>query len=225
MFATIKTLIRGIDARAEERLSDTYAIELIDQKIRAGEADLTRAKQALAGLIQKSRMETRQLEAVTTRINDLTERARAALAEDRQDLAQAAATAIAELENEQAMRRSTVDMLEQRSLQLRQSVESCHRRLMDLKQGAVAARATRKAQGAHSGMARGEASGDTLGEAEALINRVMSAEDPFEHSEILKDIETGLSHGTVADDLADAGFGAPTRSTAADVLARLTPKS
>lgn len=225
MFATIKTLIRGVDARAEERLTDAYAIELIDQKIRTGEADLTRAKQALAGLIQKSRMESRQLEAVAARISDLTERAQAALAQDRQDLAQAAATAIAELENEHATRRRTVDMLEQRSLQLRQSVEASHRRLIDLKQGAVAARATRRAQGAHVGLVRGAATGDTLGEAEALINRVMSAEDPFEQSEILKDIEAGLSHGTVADDLADAGFGAPTRSTAADVLARLTPKS
>ncbi|ATF18762.1 PspA/IM30 family protein [Phaeobacter gallaeciensis] len=224
MFATIKTLIRGVDARAEERLSDTYAIELIDQKIRSSEADLTRAKQALAGLIQKSRMETRQLDAVSVRIADLIERAQAALADGREDLAQTAASAIAELENEEGTRRRTVDMLEQRSLQLRQSVEASHRRLMDLKQGAIAARATRKAQTAHSGMARNTGPSDTLGEAEALINRVMSAEDPFEQSEILKDIETGLSHGSVADDLADAGFGAPTRSTAADVLARLSAK-
>ncbi|MFV1931896.1 PspA/IM30 family protein [Phaeobacter gallaeciensis] len=225
MFATIKTLIRGIDARAEERLSDTYAIDLIDQKIRTSEADLTRAKQVLAGLIQKSRMETRQLDAVTLRIADLLVRAQAALTEGREDLAQTAAAAIAELENEQSMRRRTVDMLEQRSLQLRQSVEASHRRLMDLKQGAIAARATRKAQHAHGGMARSAGSGDTLGEAEALINRVMSAEDPFEQSAILKDIETGLSHGSVADDLADAGFGKPTRSTAADVLARLHAKA
>ncbi|MFS4582955.1 PspA/IM30 family protein [Phaeobacter sp. C3_T13_0] len=224
MFATIKTLILGIDARAEDRLTDTYAIELIDQKVRSSELDLTHAKQALAGLIQKSRMETRQLDTVTARIVDLVERARAALAEDRQDLAQTAATAIAELENEQAMRRRTVDMLEQRVLQLRQSVETRHRRLIDLKQGAIAAQATRKAQGAHTDIMRNGGAADTLGEAEALIRRVMSAEDPFEQSEILKDIETGLSHGAVADDLADAGFGAPTRSTAADVLARLATK-
>ena len=60
-----------------------------------------------------------------------------------------------------------------------------------------------------------------MDEAEALIARVMEQDDPFEQSEIMKKIDGDLSHANVADDLADAGFGKRSGSSAADVLSRL----
>ena len=58
-------------------------------------------------------------------------------------------------------------------------------------------------------------------EADALIKRVLGEDDPFERSEILREIEGDLSGTSTADRLADAGFGPATRSTAHAVLARL----
>ena len=59
MFATLKVLFDGERARTEDRLKDTYAVELIDQRIREAEANLSAAKMTLASLIQRKRSEER----------------------------------------------------------------------------------------------------------------------------------------------------------------------
>ncbi|WP_425071192.1 PspA/IM30 family protein [Sagittula sp. S175] len=221
MFGTLKTLIAGANARAEDAVRDQFCIELIDQKIREAEASLKAAKYSLASLIQREKAESRQVEALTSRTPDLMARAREALSAGREDLAQEAAQAIATLENEQEMRRQTVARLETRVLQLRQSVEAAHRRLIDLKQGAVAARAARREQDIQKRLGRHIAQDTAFEEAEALIARVLNRDDPFEQGQILRDIDAGLNQADVGDRLADAGFGPATRSTASDVLARL----
>ena len=146
MFGTLKTLFTGANARAEEHLRDTFSIELIDQKIRESEASLKAAKLTLASLIQRQRAEIRQVESLEGRTADLMSRAKEALDGDREDLAQTAAQAVAEMENELMLRRRTLERLERRILQLRQSVETANRRIVDLKQGAMSARATKREQ-------------------------------------------------------------------------------
>lgn len=221
MFGTLRTLMTGANARGEEHLRDVFAIELIDQKIREAETALKSAKVALAGLIQRERAETRQLDQLGKRIADLTDRARAALAEGREDLAQEAAQAIAQMENEERLRRETVQRLETRILHLRQSVETANRRIIDLKQGAVAARAARREQDIQKRLGRHLGTENAFEEAQDLIERVLKRDDPFEQSQILTEIDRGLDKADVADRLAEAGFGPATRTTAADVLNRL----
>ena len=166
MFNTLKTLMIGGSARAEERVRDIYSIELIDQKIREAEASLKSAKYGLASLIQRERGESRQITALQGRINDLMTRAAQTMAGARADLAQEAAQAVAEMENELDVRRETVRRLETRILQLRQSVETANRRIIDLKQGAIAARAVRREQGIQKHLNR-HAGGDcAMDEAE-----------------------------------------------------------
>ncbi|SMP25499.1 PspA/IM30 family protein [Shimia sagamensis] len=225
MFGTLKTLIVGANARAEEQVRDVYAIELIDQKIREASANLKAAKVALAGLIQRERGEQRQIETLEGRIVDLLARAKQALAEGRDDLAQQAAQAIADLENELAGRQQTQARLEARIMQLRQSVETAHRRIIDLKQGAVTARAIRKEQGIQRSMNRHLAGDSPFEEAEALISRVMGGDDPFEQGEILREIDSGLNHGDIAGRMADAGFGDVSKATGASVMDRLKTQS
>lgn len=221
MLRTLRTLVAGSSARAEEQLRDRYSIELIDQKIReAGEA-LKSAKYGLASLIQRERAENRQISMLEGRIADLMSRATEAMTADRRDLAQEAAQAVADMENELTVRRETVCRLETRVLQLRQSVEAANRRILDLKQGAIAARAMRREQGIQKRLSR-HVGGDTaLDEAEELISRVMQQDDPFEQSEILRQIDKGLNNEDVADRLAAAGFGTSGKTTAADILDRL----
>lgn len=221
MFGTLKTLINGANARAEEGVRDVFAIDLIDQKIREAETSLKAAKFTLAGLIQRERAEARQIGQLEARAKDLEGRAAEALGKDREDLAQEAAEAIARMENELTVRRDTQARLETRILQLRQSVEAAHRRILDLKQGAVAARALRREQDMQKRLNRHIARDSAFEEAEELIARVLQRDDPFEQRQILDDIDAGLSQRDVGDRLAAAGFGPATKTTGADVLSRL----
>ena len=221
MLKTLATLIQGQNARAEDRVRDAFAIELIDQKIRESESSLRAAKATLATLIQRQRSEEKQLSALKTRINDLTDRAQEALKNDREDMATEAARAIANMENEMAVRTETLDRLDQKIVRLRSSIEAGHRRIIDLKQGAIQARAVRREQTIQMRMVKSGAVESSVEEAEELIARVLGRDDPFERSEIEAEINRDLASDSVADRMADAGFGPATRATADDVLARL----
>lgn len=222
MFGTLKTLINGANARAEERVRATYAVELIDQKIRDAGEGVRLAKMTLASLIQRQRGEDRQITVLADRVADLTLRAREAIAAGRDDMAAEAAEAIAVMENELALRRETHARLEARVLRLQSSVQTATRRMIDLKQGAVAARALSDEQRLQARLNTTLAGTSPMAEAEDLIAGVLGRDDPFEQSEILADIDRGLSRADVADRLAAEGFGRPTKTTAADVLKRLT---
>ena len=222
MFGTLKTLINGANARAEERVRAAYAVELIDQKIRDAGEGVRLAKMTLASLIQRQRGEDRQITVLADRVADLTLRAREAIAAGRDDMAAEAAEAIAVMENELALRRETHARLEARVLRLQSSVQTATRRMIDLKQGAVAARALSDEQRLQARLNTTLAGTSPMAEAEDLIAGVLGRDDPFEQSEILADIDRGLSRADVADRLAAEGFGRPTKTTAADVLKRLT---
>lgn len=221
MFNTLKTLVVGANARADEKLREEFSIELIDQKIREATQSLKAAKLSLAGLIQQQRVEKRQLDGLNARVADLMARAKEALAGGRDDLAQSAAQAVADLENECAVRHQTVDRLDARIFQLRQTVETANRRILDLKQGALAARSVRREQAMQKRLNHHVGGDGPIREAEELIASVVNAKDPFEQGQILDEIDRGLDHSQIALRMEEAGFGPKTRSTASDVLARL----
>ena len=221
MFSTLKTLMDGANARADDRLKDVYAIELIEQRIREADANLSAGKMTLATLIQRKRSEEKLVAKLDVRIVDLTLRATEALASDRNDLAEHAAQAIADMENERRIRQDTIDALVARIGQLQMSIEAAHRRLVDLKQGAITARAVRREQKTQARLNKTFAGTSAADEAETLIRRVVDQSDPFEQSQILRDIDRGLSGHDIAQTLESEGFGAATKSTVASVLDRL----
>lgn len=221
MFNTLRTLVAGANARAEETVRDYYSIELIEQKIREATTSLKAAKVSLAGLIQRKRAEERQADTLQDRITDLISRTKAALENGEDSLAEEAAMAIATMENELAVRRDTIQRLETRVMRLEGSVETAHRRLTDLKQGVIAAKSIRREQQLQARLGhKGDLSGSAMDEAEELIAQVMDRDDPFEKSEILREINSGLTHDTLTDRMAAKGLGTSTKTTAADVLAR-----
>lgn len=225
MFRTLSTLFAGANARAEDHVRDAFAIELIDQKIREAEGQLKSAKATLASLIQRQRAEDQHRQGLQTRITALTNRAQAALKADNMALAEEAASAIAQMENELTIRDETLSRLDQKILRLRNSIESGQRRIVDLKQGAIQARAVRREQTIQARMAGSSNAGaGSVEEAEELIASVIGRDDPFEHSQILAEINADLTHSTLEDRMSDEGFGPATRSTAKDVLTRLKSK-
>lgn len=221
MLKTLSTLILGANARAEDRVRDAFAIELIDQKIREADTTLKTAKATLATLIQRQRSEVRQKAGLDNRIADMTTRATEALAAGNDTIATEAAQAIAQMENESTIRAETLARLDQKVMRLRSSIEAGHRRIIDLRQGAIQARAVRREQQLQSRLHSSSSSTSAVDEAEELIARVIGRDDPFEQSEILAEINAGLSHDGLTDRMAASGYGPATKSTAADVLARL----
>ena len=224
MLTTLRTLITGANARSEERVKDVFAIELIDQKIRESDAQLKAAKTTLASLMQRQNSEQRLLEALTKRIETMSSRAKDALKNEREDMAMQAAQAIATMENEAELRRETVDRLESKVIRLKNSVEASHRRMIDLKQGAITARAIRREQQMQGNLRTTIARTSAADEAEELISRVVGGDDPLEQSEILSGIEADLNHSSLDDKMAAEGFGPATKVTAEQVLARLQKK-
>jgi phage shock protein A len=225
MFKTLATLITGANARAEDRVRDAFAIELIDQKIREADASLKAAKATLASLVQRQRSEERQKQALDSRIADMLARAQDALDNDREDMATEAARAIAQMESEATIRAETLNRLDHKAMRLRTSIEAGHRRIIDLKQGAIQARAVRREQDIQVRLNSTNRGSASVEEAEELIARVLGRDDPFEQSEILRDIDRDLTDDTLADAMSDQGFGPATRTTANDVLARLKAKA
>lgn len=219
MFKTLSTLISGANARAEDRVRDAFAIELIDQKIREADTNLKAGKATLASLIQRQRSEDQQRQALESRISDLTKRTSAAMVAGDTGMVEQGATAIAQMENELLMRAQTLGRLDQKILRLRHGIETGHRRIIDLKQGAIQARAVKREQDIQ--MRMGTTGSNSIDDADDLIARVIRRDDPFEQAEILSDINSDLNHDRLADRMADAGFGDATRVTAATVLNRL----
>ena len=221
MLNVFKTLLDGASARAEERVTDHFAIDLIEQKIREADRGLGAAKQTLASLILRQRTEEKILKRLRGETADLEGRARHALSDGRDDLAAEAAKSIAGLENEQAVRRQTLELLTLRIVRTRASIEKGARRLIDLRQGMITARAVDAERKAQTRLNRTIGSNTAMKEAEDLIARVVGADDPLAESEILEEIDSALNSTSIRDRLGDAGYGARSKVSADDVLARL----
>ncbi len=112
-------------------------------------------------------MKKKVLTTLNGRINDLETRAGAALEAGKDQLAMDAAEAIAEIENESAVRKATLDELENRVMRTQSSVEKAHRRIVDLKQGLVTARAIDADKRTQKSLNRSLSSTTAINEAEA----------------------------------------------------------
>ncbi len=221
MLSILKTLSKGATARNEAKLRNHYALDLIDQKIRETETALKMAKATLASQIQRSRAETRQLDQLRVRITDVTKRAQAAFDTGHQELATDAAKAVADLENEQAVRSATLTSLDQQIQRLRLNLEKSQRNLVDLRQGALMAKSVRSEQQANAAITRAMPATPAR-EARELIDDVLAKDSPAELDEIFEEVVESLNHSTIEDRLGQAGYGPKTRISGADVLARFS---
>lgn len=221
MLNVLKTLLSGASARADEALTDHFAIDLIEQKIREADAGLNGAKNTLASLIVRQRNEERHVARLDGEITDLERRTKLALADGQEELASEAAAAIAELVNERAVRQATCAQLAQRVVRTQASVAKANRRLIDLRQGMISARAIDAERRAQRNLSRSIGNTTAMRDAEALIKRVMNQDDPLEESDVLDEIDAGLNGASVRDRLANAGYGDRSRVTGGDILTRL----
>jgi phage shock protein A len=172
MFKTLFALVRGAAAAAEEEVIDRSALLILDQQIRDAATAVERGKRALAVAVAHDEAEGKRLEATLARLADLEERAVAALAGGREDLASEAAESIAMMEADRDAVREARATFAREIAHLKKATADAGRRLAELERGrriAHAAEAVRRLKARGPARAGGAAA---LSDAEATLRRL-----------------------------------------------------
>lgn len=193
---------------------------LLSQQIRDAAQSIQSARRSVAVAIAQNEQEKGQHATIVARIADLEIRASAALAKGNEGLAREAAEAIAYLEAERDASEKAQAQFTGAIDKLKGIVRASEARLQELQRGERLARATQEAQKldvvvAGPGLA-------TLDDAEETLARLRLRQSQNElTAAALKDMEGAIRPAGIIEKLANAGFGAPLRTSADDVLARL----
>lgn len=226
MFKTIITLFRGGAAVAAEQFEDRNALLILDQQMRDAASAVDRAKRSLALAIAQDQQEGRRLETTNARIADLEGRATAALDGGREDLAREAAESIAALEADRDAAMTARALFASEIARLRRRVTTAEARISELDRGRRIARASEAVRGLRrSGIDAARPYEATLPEADATLKRLRERQQEAQAAdEALEAIDAASGPLTVAEKLAEQGFGPRMRPTADDVLARLNAR-
>ncbi|SCW48821.1 phage shock protein A (PspA) family protein [Rhizobium mongolense subsp. loessense] len=220
MFNLIVTLLRGRAHDAERAFADRNAIPLLSQQTRDAANAVQSARRAVAVAIAQNEQEKSQHATIMSRIADLETRTLVALEKGSEGLAREAADTIAYLEAERDASEKAQAQFTTAIAKLKGIVRAAEARLQDLQRGERLARATEQAQkldlaAAGSGLA-------TLDEAEETLARLRARQSQNDTiASVLKEMDSTPRSAGIIEKLANAGCGAPLRSSADDVLARL----
>jgi phage shock protein A len=226
MFKTLFTLVRGAAAAAEGEMIDRSALLILDQQIRDAASAVERGKRALAVAIAHDEAEGKRLDATVARIADLEERAVAALAGGRENLASEAAESIAMMEADGDAVREARATFAREIAHLKRTTVDAGRRLAELERGRRIAQAAEAVRRLKTGGPARLGGATALADAEATLRRLRErqAEDAAIDASV-ESFDAGAAVDTIATRLEEAGFGKRTRATAADVLDRLNKRA
>ncbi|MGO7418911.1 PspA/IM30 family protein [Rhizobium ruizarguesonis] len=220
MFKLISILLRGRAHDAEQAFADCHAVPLLSQQIRDAAQSIQSARRSVAVAIAQNEQEKGQHATIVARIADLEIRASAALAKGNEGMAREAAEAIAYLEAERDASEKAQAQFTGAIDKLKGIVRASEARLQELQRGERLARATQEAQKLDVAVAGPGFA--TLDDAEETLARLRLRQSQNElTAAALKDMEGAIRPAGIIEKLANAGFGAPQRSSADDVLARL----
>lgn len=173
MMKTFQLLLRGAVADNAQAIQDANAVAILRQQIRDAAAALGSARRELAVAMAYQAAEDRALLAIEARIASVSEGARKALADGREDLGREAAALIAALEDEREDRRTAVAGFAAEVARLRQLITQGETRLRDLDRGLQTARASEAVRRAGiNGRRVISLSRGALGEAEETLSRL-----------------------------------------------------
>jgi phage shock protein A len=224
MFKQFRTLIRGQAHEATTAVTDRHALPILRQQIRDCAVAVDTSRKAVAVAMAQNEREVKQHSKLTKQIEDLEVRTMDAIKNERDDLARDAADAIAHLEAERDVSTTANARFEEEIARLRTVLRQAEARLRKLQRGQRLAAATDKTQKLQhmvpdSGLSN-------LREAETTLQRLQDRQSEKDATaRALTELQTEGATETISDRLADAGFGAPKRSTADDVFERLKAKA
>ncbi|KEO61513.1 PspA/IM30 family protein [Thioclava indica] len=224
MFKMMTTLIRGRSHDVTEAFGDANALSILRQQLRDAADGLQGAKRSVAVVMAYAERERKSAAKLDTQMADLEARAMDAIRKERDDLAVEAASAIAELEAERKATQTSITHYDGEIRRLREQVGLAEQRLRTLQRGKQIADASQRTQKLRGTMPDGVIA--SLKEAEATLERLQSRQSHAEDVEIaMGELTSSSSAEATSARLAAAGCGAPLRSEAADVLARLRAKA
>jgi phage shock protein A len=205
---TLSILMRGVIADNAQAIHDANAVTILRQQIRDAAGALATARRELAVALAYHAAEARALDAIAGRIETLSDGARRALADGRDDLGTEAATLIAALEDERADRQDAADRFAAETERLKRLVAQGAERLRDLDRGLQTARTTEALRRAGlEGRRVTTRSAGALGEAERTLARLRERQAAeADVAAALADLETATTAGIEAD-LDAAGYG------------------
>lgn len=224
MYKQVWTLFRGYTHSATESFTDRHVLLILQQQMRDSAQAVASARKAVALAMAQNKQEAEQYERLLKSIADLEERAIAAIEQGKADLAREAAETIAQLEAERDASKQAQDQFAAEIDRLRANVRQAEYRLKDLQRGQRLANATDKA---HRLREQVPASGlSSLSEAEASLERLRQRQREIDlTAEAMSELDLNDSPARVREKLAEAGCGKPIKSSADDVLERLSKRA
>ncbi|MEC3860651.1 PspA/IM30 family protein [Mesobacterium sp. TK19101] len=220
MFKLMTTLIRGRATDAADQFTDANALTILRQQLRDAADGVTRAKHSVAVVMAYASRERSTAERIAAQLADLESRAVEALKKDRDDLAMEAASAIANLEEEQAATEKAMLHYDTETRRLREQLSLAEHRLRSLQRGKQIADAAQRTQKLRGTMPDGVI--NSLRDAEETLARLQARQAHAESIETaMTELNSTSSAQATSDKLAAAGCGAPLRSEAANVIERL----
>ncbi|MCJ2048571.1 PspA/IM30 family protein [Methylobacterium sp. J-070] len=205
---TLSILMRGVIVDNAQAIHDANAVTILRQQIRDAAGAIAAARRELAVALAYHAAEARALAAIGARIDTLSDGARRALADGREDLGTEAAALIAALEDERADRRDAADRFAAETGRLKRLVAQGAERLRDLDRGLQTARTAEALRRAGlEGRRVTTLSAGALGEAERTLARLRTRQAAeADVAEALADLEAAATAGIEAD-LDAAGYG------------------
>ena len=220
MFRQLFTLARGRSADASQAFLDANALSLLRQQLREAAQGVAKSRKAVAVVMAYAEREKATLATTEEKIADLETRARAALDAGDEELALEAAAAIADLEAECDASRRTISTYETEIAQLRKDLSQSEALLGELKRGQRLAEATDKTQRLRGDMPSWSQS--DLADASETLKRVQERQKHNDATLVaMAELSAATNAETLSDRMAAAGYGAPKRTSATDVLERL----
>ncbi len=223
MFKSFIALFRGRSHEAAQSVVDQNAMIILRQQIRDCAEAISKARKSIAIAISQNEQETEQYEKIVSRITDLEKRTIIALEQGKDQLAKEAAETIAILEAEKDSSLEAQTTFKTEIDRLNNIVRTSEARLRDLQRGQRIADATDKT---HRLRQTSEGSSlSALQDAENTLERLRSRQKQMDATATAMDEMTLNSKpATMSEKLAEAGCGAPLKSSADEVLARLSKK-
>lgn len=224
MIKQLFALIRGNANQAAENYTDRHGLTILRQQINDAAAAVQTARKAVAIAVAQNKQEEEQYKLVSNKIDDLETRAIVALDKGKKKIAQEAAEAIALLDSERDISKQSQERFSAEISKLKAQLHSAETRLRALKQGHRIADVTDKTQRMR-GVGEPTAH-STLNDAESTLERLRSRQKQIDNtSEAMEQMDQQLSSDAIVEKLAHAGCGAPLKTSADEVLERLSKRA
>lgn len=223
MIKQIYALFRGTANEAAENFTDRHGLTILRQQINDSARAVQSARKAVAIAIAQNRQEEEQYEQIVKRLDDLEQRTVIALEKGKKKIAHEAAETIALLEAERDTSKDAQARFQSEIDRLKRQVRVAETRLRELKRGHRIADVTDKTQRMRGA---GEVSThSTLADAEDTLLKLRVRQKQIDTTaEAIAEMDEEGRSEKIIEKLAEAGCGTALKTSADDVLERLSKR-